>query len=359
METQKDTDAQTEVDVEYINYNDPTKNFKLFGGCLRIQGTSSAGYPKKNYRLYTKRKKYSGKLYDYLGNLIESQKYSFKDKAVPVNCWCLKADYAESSGTHNTGVATMWNDVMYNANDATEGFVCRTNAQKAALENNYPYDVRTTVDGFPIVVMARQTDADEYVFIGKYNFNNDKSTENVFGFCDIPGFDDSKMQCWEMVENGNNYALFQTTEKWDEQATNADGSLKFDEDGIAVKNWASGFEARYPDDGNEADTTDLKMFADWLISCDAEKFYNEKKDHLDIWKCAAYYVYLMRFGAVDQVVKNSMFTTEDGQHWYYINYDNDTVLGLKNTGALVYPPTITRETMDGTTYAYAGHESRL
>lgn len=359
LETQKDTDAQTGVDVEYINYNDPTKNFKLFGGCLRIQGTSSAGYPKKNYRLYTKRKTYSGKLYDYLGNLIESQKYSFKDNAVPVNCWCLKADYAESSGTHNTGVATLWNDVMYNANDATEGYVCRTNAQQAALENNYPYDVRTTVDGFPIVVMARQTSDDEYVFIGKYNFNNDKSTENVFGFCDIPGFDDSKMQCWEMVENGNNYALFKTTEKWDEQATNADGSLKYDEDDIPIKNWASGFEARYPDDGNEADTTDLKAFADWLISCDAEKFYNEKKDHLDIWKCAAYYVYLMRFGAVDQVVKNSMFTTEDGQHWYYINYDNDTVLGLKNTGALVYPPTITRETMDGATYAYAGHESRL
>jgi hypothetical protein len=27
--------------------------------------------------------------------------------------------------------------------------------------------------------------------MGKYNFNNDKSTENVFGFCDIPGFDDA------------------------------------------------------------------------------------------------------------------------------------------------------------------------
>jgi hypothetical protein len=32
-----------------------------------------------------------------------------------------------------------------------------TNAQKAAIENNYPYDVRTTVDGFPIVVFYRNT----------------------------------------------------------------------------------------------------------------------------------------------------------------------------------------------------------
>ena len=25
-----------------------------------------------------------------------------------------------------------------------------------------------------------------------------------------------------------------------------------------------------------------------------------------------------------------MFTTEDGEHWFYINYDNDTVLGIDN-----------------------------
>lgn len=359
LETQKDTDAQTGVDVEYINYDDPTRNFKMVGGCLRIQGTSSAGYPKKNYRLYTKRKTYSAKVYDYKGNIVESQKLSFKEGAAPVNCWCLKADYAESSGTHNTGVATIWNDVMKGANDSTEGYVCRTMAQKAAIENNYKYDVRTTVDGFPIVVFARQSADEEYVFIGKYNFNNDKSTEDVFGFCDIPGFDDSKMQCWEMTENGNNYALFKTTEGWDDQALDAEGKPKYDDDNIPIKNWASGFEARYPDDGNEADTTDLKAFADWLISCDAEKFAKEKSDHIDLWKTAAYYIYLMRFGAVDQVVKNSMFTSEDGQHWYYINYDNDTVLGLKNTGALTYPPTITRNTVDGNTYAYAGRESRL
>ena len=359
LETQKDTDAQKEVDVEYVNYNDPTKNFKMTGACLRIQGTSSAGYPKKNYRLYTERKKYNTTVYDHEGKIVADKKIAFKDGSIPVNCWCLKADYAESSGTHNTGIATLWNHVMYNAVHDSEGYICRTEAQKSALENDYPYDVRTTVDGFPIVVFARQTSEDEYIFIGKYNFNNDKSTESVFGFCDIPGFDDSKMQCWEMTENGNSYALFQTIDGWDDQAVDAEGKLKFDEDDIPIKNWASGFEARYPDDGNEADTTDLKAFAEWLISCDAEKFDNEKGEHIDLWKMAAYYVYLMRFGAVDQVVKNSMFTSEDGKKWYFINYDNDTVLGLKNTGALVYPPTITRNTVDGNTYAYAGHDSRL
>lgn len=389
LESQKDTDIEIEIDVEYINKQDPTHQFRFYGGCCRIQGTSSAGYVRKNWRIYSKRKdRYVADVYDWQNVLSTDSKrrIAFKEGAVPVNCWTLKADYAESSGTHNTGIATLWNDVMYNAKHSTNGYICRTTAQKAAIDNNYKYDCRTTVDGFPIVVFARRTVDEGYTFMGKYNFNNDKSTENVFGFCDIPGFDDTyveghegeiipegemnagkpytygnKMQCWEMRENFDNYALFKTVEGWDAPQLDDAGNIRVDEDNIPIKSWASGFEARYPDDGNEADTSDLKVFAKWLISCElgSEKFANEKKDHLDIWKIAAYYIYLYRFGAVDQVVKNSMLTSEDGKHWYYINYDNDTILGLDNSGSLSYPPTITRDTVSGATYAYAGRESKL
>jgi hypothetical protein len=176
---------------------------------------------------------------------------------------------------------------MFNAYHTTHGYVCRTTAQNKAIENHYEYDCRTTVDGFPIVVFARRNESEDYIFMGKYNFNNDKSTENVFGFCDIPGFDDSyvegheneiipngqynagkpytygnKMQCWEMRENFDNYALFKTTEGWDDIQLDDSGNQRIDEDGIPIKSWASGFEARYPDDGNEADTSDLKAFAE-------------------------------------------------------------------------------------------------
>ena len=58
------------------------------------------------------------------------------------------------------------------------------------------------------------------------------------------------------------------------------------------------------------------------------KFFEDTMDqHLDLYKVAAYYVYFTRFGAVDQVLKNQMMTTMDGQHWFFINYDNDTILG--------------------------------
>lgn len=91
-------------------------------------------------------------------------------------------------------------------------------------------------------------------------------------------------------------------------------------------------------------------------------YFSEKKyDHLDIWKVAAYYVYLMRFAAVDQVIKNTMMTTEDGKHYYFINYDNDTILGVRNDGFLVYDWQIDRTTYDESlgSYAYAGFGSVL
>ena len=68
----------------------------------------------------------------------------------------------------------------------------------------------------------------------------------------------------------------------------------------------------------------------------------------------------MRFGAVDQPVKNAFLTSEDGEHFFFINYDNDTINGLINTGRLVLDPTINRDTIgsDGE-YVYAGHNSVL
>ena len=111
--------------------------------------------------------------------------YAFKQGAQPVKTWCLKADYAESSSTHNTGTARLWNNLLKNAvienvdqryyrNTTTP---CRTAAQQAAIDNNYEYDVRTAIDGFPIVLFYHLNENDPLIFLGKYNWNNDKSTE--------------------------------------------------------------------------------------------------------------------------------------------------------------------------------------
>lgn len=91
-----------------------------------------------------------------------------------------------------------------------------------------------------------------------------------------------------------------------------------------------------------------------------DDFATEKWEHMDVYKMAAYWVYLMRHAGADQFVKNAMFTSEDGSHFYYILYDNDTINGLINSGRLTIKPTDNRQTVDAHgDYVFAGHESRL
>ena len=338
LENTSDKDTQITVDIEYTNLQDPSRSFKMVGAAMRPQGTSSMGYPKKNFRIYTQ-KLDTTVVYDAAGNVVADKLYSFKQGAQPVNCWCLKADYAESSGTHNTGIARLWNEALYNAQIDGE-YKLRTEAQRIAAASGYEYDVRTTIDGFPILLFYRPSANDDVIFIGKYNFNNDKSTESVFGFKGIPNFDNTHMQCWEVLNNGNPLALFTTTENFDTM-------------------WSEAFESRYPDT-KTPDITGLKAFAQWMSTVSQANFATEKWAHMDVYKMAAYWVYLMRHAGADQFVKNAMFTSEDGEHFYYILYDNDTINGLINTGHLTIRPTDTRQTMDASgSYVFAGHDSRL
>ena len=339
LEDTTDKNTSIVVDIEYINSQNPEYSFTLKNAQMKPQGTSSMGYPKKNFRFYTT-KRADTKLYDANGKLVENGLYAFKPGSIPVNCWCLKADYAESSGTHNTGVARLWNDVMKNARYDGK-YVLRTEAQNKAIENGYNYDVRTTIDGFPIAMFYRLTADSDLVFLGKYNFNNDKSTENVFGFKNIPGFDNSHMQCWEVLNNGSPLALFTDVSTFSSK-------------------WEEAYESRFPDTSNPPALPELKAFCEWVNN--PGDFATTKWQHLDVYKVAAYYIYLMRFGAVDQTVKNSMLTSEDGAKYFFINYDNDTVNGLRNDGPLVFGPDITRQTLDTSVsgaYCYAGHESKL
>lgn len=348
LEAATSTSTQILVDIDYTNEQDPTKNFRMTNAALRIQGTSSLAYPRKNFRFYTQ-KEASTMVYDADGKVIQNKLYSFKDGAQPVDCWCLKADFAESSGTHNTGIARLWNKAMYGAiiqhknvlGVETNGYALRTNAQVAALSAGYPYDVRTTIDGFPIVLFYKKNASDtDLIFLGKYNFNNDKSTPSVFGFESIPGFNNARMQCWETKDNGHPLGLFTDISGFD-------------------ANWSEAFESRYPDTKNPY-TTDLKNFSIWINGVSQSNFVTQKWAHFDVYKVAAYYCYLMRFGAVDQPVKNAFLTSEDGEKFFFINYDNDTINGLINTGRLALDPTVDRDTIgsDGE-YVYAGHNSVL
>lgn len=362
-------------DILFVNRAHPEKNFRVQGGMVQLQGTSSLAYPTKNYKIFTygtdKKKDplYIGCSEQGVGGTLqEDGLYSFRDAtktakaAAPVNCWCLKADYAESSSSHNTGMANMVQRALTAAGELTP-------AQKSVNES-YPYEVRTTVDGFPIMLFYRKTISDTPVFLGKYNFNNDKSTEAVFGFRDIPGYHDAAwltekfggknpVQCWEFLNNDYPMGMFLDD---DFERTESDGT----------PSWQKVFEGRFPDGGTDA-ASYLAPLVKWVKGCKGNptKFKSEVGNYFDVDYLCDYYMLTEMMGAVDQRVKNMMLSffydpNKDKVLGYFIFYDNDTIMGVRNDGRLKYGWDIDQDTIDPdlttadkTVYAYAGHDSVL
>ena len=359
-------------------------NFRCVGGCIRLQGTSSLAYPIKNYRIYFKNaSKVAGDLYlgcdeqGVGGELQEEAKYSFRPasgsrkQAAPVDCFCLKADFAESSSSHNTGMAKLVQNILTQAGELTP-------AQKHC-DSSYPYDVRTTVDGEPCYLFYRGSIDETPQFLGKFNFNNDKSTEAVFGFLDIPGYHDQEWvtekfggqnptECWEFLNNDYPMGMF----------LDDDFTTKGDD---GTPNWMKVFEARFPDDDDinaqyEAGTkipTNLQRVVSWVKSTqnDGAKFKAELADYFDVDYLCDYYMFTDIMGCVDQRVKNMMMAfwydpDKDKTLAYMIFYDCDTILGVRNDGRLKYNWDVDENTTDPelstdekTVYAYAGHDSVL
>lgn len=244
---------------------------------IDVQGTSSQFYVVKNYK-----NKFSAE-------------HQHAEGQMPTRIFCMKADYAEGTGTHNT----------QNANFVETLYEEKTPAQLVDAR------CRTTIFGYPCVIFHRTTDTSEPRFVGKYNFNFDKGSEEAFGFTS-----DFDVECWEFCNNTSDACLFK---------------------GEIPDSWGDDFEARYPD--GYKDISRFKVMHDWVVSTaeNVDKFKAEFEDHFDLHYCLIYYVYTFFALMVDQRAKNMFMTywadTGKWQPWFY---DNDTSFGINNQGELVY-----------------------
>lgn len=244
---------------------------------IDVQGTSSQWYVRKNWKIKC------DNMHQHDINMI------------PTKVFCMKADYAESTSTHNT----------QNANLAHTLYSEKTPAQLVDPR------CRSTIYGYP-VVMFHQADASSPLeFIGKYNFNFDKGSEEAFGF--TPVFD---VESWEFKNNTSDACNFT---------------------GAFPVIWTEDFEARYPDGGTNVDR--LKALHNWVVSTigNVDKFKAEFEQHFDLHYCLIYYVYTFVALMVDQRAKNMFLTYwADTGKWQPWLYDNDTCFGINNEGELVF-----------------------
>lgn len=334
------------VDIYFYSAYGKEYDFIIYQCGLRIQGTSSTTYPRKNYRLYFNRSEKSGTRLYVNGVLVEDFKYAFKPGARPIDIFCLKADFSDSSSTHNPGGVRIVNDIWKKCGWLTP--------PQAAYKGDY--DVRIGVDGFPMDLFYDNDGTGENTYLGKYNFLNEKSDSGIiYGFEGIEGFNDeatlngerNKCICLEFLNNSEALCLFGTS-----NMDTFDDALEFRFK--ADQTWAT---------AHEDDKAAVKRLWDWIYSCkgNSTKFLREYEDYFGNDSPFAWYLITDYFMAVDNRAKNMMLVTWDGIHWYFIPYDMDTLFGERNDSVLKYDYTITWETMDESigSYSFAGHDSVL
>lgn len=197
------------VDVRFYNPNDETMNFHAQNILCQVQGTSSETYPRRNFKI--KLKEGDSTLatvrpfkFESWDGLDSSKDYYYDDTAhqetdrisgsgskglfnlsPDINAghkestFCLKADFMDSSSAHNTSLANLVQSLSVKYSDAYD--VTHPLIRDFGInKTDYPF-LRTTVFGFPMVIFHEDSKGN-YTYVGKYNFNIDKSDTDTFGF---------------------------------------------------------------------------------------------------------------------------------------------------------------------------------
>lgn len=281
-------DVKEGVYGSFVNRLYPSKSFTFTGASFDVQGTSSQYYKRKNYKA-----KFKNGFVTASGSTIS--KYAMSANSIPVSTFCFKADVASSEGANNVELVSAYEQAC----------LYKTPAQ---VENS---KVRQGIEGFPMVIFWNNTTTGETTFLGKYNFNNDKSTENVFGFA-------SPDESWEGLNNGGDHILWNTAD----YTTDA---------------WLGDFEARYPDTKPAyTDSEQLATFAEWMVSTNRDlatndplsesvtydgvtyttdssayrlaKFKAEAGNYLELQSTLFYYIFTELFLMVDSRAKNTFLS---------------------------------------------------
>lgn len=356
MPTYKGDKKKKSVRMKFEDPVHPEMNFDVLLDQIDVQGTSSQFYARKNWKV----------------NLPEARPHM--PGAIPAKVYCIKVDYAEATGTHNTGTAN-YVETLYDRTEVT------LPPQKDDTR------VRTTIQGFPVIMFEKETEDSEPIFSSKGNFNYDKGAENAFGFTE--DYNSYGVECWEFCNNtadsvnfvgeiSANWledfepryvpksANFERIEELQElaelaasgKATMTEGQRR--ELSVLMENCIANFKEMHDwvlstatyslVDGKRIPITAKPLanavtYGDTTYTEDNEdyrlaKFRYEFENYFNLHYTSIYYVFTLFALMTDQRAKNLFLTRwkdDDGKfRWYPYFYDNDTIFGINNEGALVF-----------------------
>ncbi|EJW94201.1 hypothetical protein EVA_17692 [gut metagenome] len=157
---------------------------------LRIQGTSSVNYARKNLRFYfqktasgyTARMSYgeidgNGQQSNPTSTEGKKNLFRLRDNSVGAKLACAKCDFSDSSMTTNTGGAKFINDGMKEM-----GILTPAQQYAADHRSTCGKDIRSAIDGLPCDLFVARSVDEDLTYYGQYNMNNEKSDSYpIFG----------------------------------------------------------------------------------------------------------------------------------------------------------------------------------
>ena len=157
---------------------------------LRIQGTSSVNYARKNLRFYfqktasgyTARMTYgeidgNGQQSNPTATEGKKNLFRLRGNSVGAKLACAKCDFSDSSMTTNTGGAKFINDGMKEM-----GILTPAQQYAADHADTCKEDIRSAIDGLPCDLFVAKSVDEDLTYYGQYNMNNEKSDSYpIFG----------------------------------------------------------------------------------------------------------------------------------------------------------------------------------
>ena len=267
--------SKAENDVKLtMHYISKTADF-IYPVTLKVQGSSSVNYPKKNFTL----KLYMDATYE------SKKKLAFKNWP-EMNKFVLKAHWIDHSHVRNVGTAKIWGKIVKSRSDY----------------NSLPEELRNSpnngaTDGFTVKVFANG------VYQGLYEWIVPK--DKLFG-------QDSGIATHSILNselNNQPTCAFATTSP------------------TVSGNWSEELQDSLSSDISTSFSNLIKFVAG---STD-EAFVENAENYFDVQSVIDYNIFARIFCIVDNLCRNQIFFTYDGAKWYEGVWDLDAILGLPPT----------------------------
>lgn len=346
-----------------IKYNDYSNKISVTKSgndtFIRLQGTSSTGYTRKNFDI------------GFGINPDNSKDFLFTPKPgdwLPENIFTLKCNMMDSSHANNIGTGNL----------LKEYFLDKYPPMKDSANNVNYKQVKAAIDGFPVILMCDlggsgeggETGGTKMTYMGIYTFNLGRTSYYNLGLknYEFKFYENNKAVVETYKDKLTGYYSPNTTFAFEVGTSSNDGAGAFKQ---ISEEWINNdWSRRYPVDSSAEADKQLRRCLLLTGQTTKETEYekdlagNIKKDpqgrpivayqpgeqfnDLQIWNKSSlvdYIIMVYMLGMTDNLGKNLVIKTWEKNGggdsvWYATFYDMDTILGVDNTGSLTYGPDV-------------------